>query len=261
MFVQRVDNKRYFQPLLLGLIVLAWALLVAWGESPYGRFLDHGEFGEVDVGLSARSFGLMSVFVGGWTLMTFAMMLPTSLPLIDMFRRMTARRADAGVLLALLIAGYILVWSAFGLAALFGDRIIHAFAEQSAWLEANAYVIGGATVTLAGLYQFTPLKYMCLDKCRSPMMFIAGRWTGSGPHSSALRLGVDHGVFCVGCCWSLMLLMFVVGVGNVGWMLILGAIMAVEKNMPWGKHLSAPLGASLAFGGAVILALGAGGLL
>jgi len=261
MFVQRVDNNRYFRPMLLALIVLAWALLVAWGESPYGRFLDHGEVGDVNLGLDGKSLGLMSLFVGGWTLMTFAVMLPTSLPLIDMFRRMTAKRDDAGRLLALLIGGYILVWSAFGVAALFGDRVIHIAVEESAWLEDNAWVIGGATITFAGLYQFTPLKYMCLDKCRSPMMFIAGHWSGRRQSASALRLGVDHGIFCVGCCWSLMLLMFVVGVGNVGWMLILGAIMAVEKNMPWGKQLSAPLGASLALGGAVMLALGAGGLL
>jgi predicted metal-binding membrane protein len=93
------------------------------------------------------------------------------------------------------------------------------------------------------------------------MMFITSRWSGANHKSSALRLGIDHGVFCVGCCWSLMLLMFVVGVGNIGWMLILGAIMAVEKNMPWGKQLSAPLGASLAIGGFAMLALGATGAL
>ena len=260
MFVQRVDHRRYFGPMLIGLIVLAWVMLIALGQSPYGRFLDHGEFGEVDIGLSAESLGLMTLFVGGWTLMTFAMMLPTSLPLIDMFRRMTAKREDAALLLALLIAGYLLVWTAFGIAALVGDRLIHAVADQSAWLQDNAYVIGGATIMVAGLYQFTPLKYMCLDKCRSPMMFITARWSGSRHALAALRLGMDHGVFCVGCCWSLMLLMFVVGVGNIGWMLILGAIMAVEKNMPWGKQLSAPLGASLALGGAAILAFGAAGV-
>jgi predicted metal-binding membrane protein len=261
MFVQRVDNRRYFGPMLIGLIALAWVVLIAWGESPYGRFLDHGEFGEVDLGLNAESLGYMALFVGGWTLMTFAMMLPTSLPLIDMFRRMTAKREDAGLLMVLLIAGYILIWTAFGVAALFGDRLIHLAVNNSAWLEENAWLIGGATITFAGLYQFTPLKYMCLDKCRSPMMFIAGHWSGSRQAASALRLGMDHGVFCVGCCWSLMLLIFVVGVGNIGWMLILGAIMAVEKNMPWGKQLSAPLGASLAVGGIALLALGAGGAL
>jgi predicted metal-binding membrane protein len=260
MFVSRVDNRRYFGPMLIGLIALAWVMLIAWGESPYGRFLDHGEFGEVDLGLNLQSLGLMALFVAGWTLMTFAMMLPTSLPLIDMFKRMTAKRDDAGTLLALLIAGYIVTWTAFGVAALFGDRLVHLAVEESAWLEENAYVVGGATILVAGLYQFTPLKYMCLDKCRSPMMFITGRWSGSNHRLSAFRLGIDHGVFCVGCCWSLMLLMFVVGVGNIGWMLILGAIMAVEKNMPWGKQLSAPLGASLAVGGLAILVAGASGI-
>jgi predicted metal-binding membrane protein len=260
-FVQPVDNRRYFAPMLIGLIVLAWVMLIAIGQSPYGRFLDHGEFGDVDIGLSAESLGLMALFIGGWTLMTFAMMLPTSLPLIDMFRRMTAKREDAALLLILLIAGYLLIWTAFGAAALFGDRIIHLAVNNSAWLEDNAWLIGGGTIAVAGLYQFTPLKYMCLDKCRSPMMFITARWSGSRQQASALRLGIDHGVFCVGCCWSLMLLMFVVGVGNIGWMLILGAIMAVEKNMPWGRQLSAPLGASLSIAGLGLLALGASGAL
>ncbi len=247
--------------MLIGLIVLAWVMLIAWDESPYSRFLDHGEFGNVSLGLSAQSLGLTFVFVGGWTLMTFAMMLPTSLPLIDMFRRMTARRDDAGMLLALVIAGYIVVWAGFGVVALFSDRVIHLAVNDSAWLQDNAYVIGGATIMVAGLYQFTPLKYMCLDKCRSPMMFIAGHWSGSRQRMASLRLGMAHGVFCVGCCWSLMLLMFVVGVGNIGWMLILGAIMAVEKNVSWGRQLSTPLGASLAVGGVAILALGATGML
>jgi predicted metal-binding membrane protein len=261
MFVHPVDNRRYFAPMLIGLIALAWVMMIAVGQSPYGRFLDHGEFGEVDIGLNVESLALMALFIGGWTLMTFAMMLPTSLPLIDMFRRMTAKRDDAGWLLTLLITGYVLIWTAFGAAALFGDRVIHLAVNNSAWLEDNAWLIGGATIAVAGLYQFTPLKYMCLDKCRSPMMFITARWSGSNHASSALRLGIDHGIFCVGCCWSLMLLMFVVGVGNVGWMLILGAIMAVEKNMPWGRQLSAPLGASLALGGFVMLGLGASGAL
>jgi predicted metal-binding membrane protein len=260
MFVQRIDNRRYFGPMLIGLIALAWVTLIAWGESPYGRFLDHGEFGDVDLGLNLESLGLMALFVGGWTLMTFAMMLPTSLPLIDMFRRMTTKRDDAGALLALLIVGYLVIWTAFGVAALFGDRVIHLATEQSAWLEENAYVIGGVTILVAGLYQFTPLKYQCLDKCRSPMMFITSRWSGSNQRRSAFRLGIDHGIFCVGCCWSLMMLMFVVGVGNIGWMFILGAIMAVEKNVTWGKQLSAPLGASLALGGVAILAAGAAGV-
>ena len=120
-----------------------------------------------------------------------------------------------------------------------------AVVEQSAWLDENSWVLGAGTLLLAGVYQFTPLKYMCLDKCRSPLSFITEHWHGSREQGEAFKLGLHHGLFCVGCCWSLMLLMFAVGVGNIGWMLALGAVMAIEKNMPWGRRLSAPLGLAL----------------
>lgn len=250
----RVRDQRLFTALLAGLIVLAWLALLTWGQSPYGRFLSHEEIGEIDVGLDGGALVLAAVFVGGWTLMTFAMMLPTSLPLVQLFRRMTQRRADGARLVALLIAGYVSVWALFGVAAHVGDRGLHEVVERSAWLEANAWLLGAGTLLLAGAYQFTPLKYHCLDKCRSPFSFIMERWRGRDEQAQAFRLGVHHGIFCVGCCWSLMLLMFAVGVGNVGWMLALGTVMAVEKNMPWGRRLSAPLGlALLAAGLAVVL--------
>ena len=117
---------------------------------------------------------------------------------------------------------------------------------------ADGWAVAAAVLALAGLFQFSRLKYRCLDKCRAPFGFIAERWQGPRPWRSAWRLGLDHGLYCVGCCWALMLLMFVVGTGNVGWMLGLGAIMAVEKNMPWGRHLSRPLGATLVAAAAII---------
>ena len=121
-------------------------------------------------------------------------------------------------------------------------------------------MIGAATLLVAGFYQFTPLKYHCLDQCRSPMSFIIGHWRGRREGLQALRLGIDHGLFCLGCCWTLMLLMFAVGVGNLGWMLALGIIMAVEKNLPWGRRLSVPLGMVLLIWGlsVVLQALRAG---
>ncbi len=106
-------------------------------------------------------------------------------------------------------------------------------------------MLGAATVALAGLYQFTPLKYHCLDKCRSPLSFIMEHWHGRHDRAQALRLGVRHGLYCLGCCWSLMLLMFAVGLGSLGWMLVLATVMAIEKNIPWGRWLSAPLGVFL----------------
>jgi predicted metal-binding membrane protein len=259
LLVPRVDNRRYFAPLLLALVAIAWLALFAWGESPYGRFLGHDQLGEADIGPSAGGLGITVVFVAGWTVMTFAMMLPTSLPLITMFDRIAQRRADRTALIVLLIAGYLAVWTLFGAAAHTGDRAVHAAVSQLHWLEDNSYVIGAATLVVAGAYQFTPLKYICLDKCRSPMSFITGHWHGSNERRAAFTLGIHHGLFCVGCCWSLMLLMFVVGIGNIGWMLLLGAVMAIEKNMPWGRQLSAPLGAALIAAGFAIILLGAPG--
>ena len=256
-FAPRVDSRRYFAPLLIALIALAWLALFAWGESPYGRFLRHDELANVDIGPNGESLGVMAVFVAGWTLMTIAMMLPTSLPLFTLFQRLVRHREDRGLLLALLILGYLAIWSAFGLAAHLGDAVLHLGIARWHWLDDNSQYIAGATVLLAGVYQFTPLKYKCLDQCRSPMSFITGHWHGSRERTESFKLGVHHGIFCVGCCWSLMLLMFAVGTGSIAWMLGLGAVMAVEKNLPWGRRLSAPLGLALiAVGFAVLIFAG-----
>jgi predicted metal-binding membrane protein len=197
------------------------------------------------------------LFVVGWTLMTVAMMLPTSMPLVTLFRRLTRQRPDRLRLVILLVVGYLGIWVLFGGLAHLGDLFIHGAVEHSAWLGANAWVIGAGTIMLAGIYQFTPLKYKCLDKCRSPLSFIAEHWRGSQEALQAFRLGVHHGLFCIGCCWSLMLLMFVVGVGNLGWMLALATVMAVEKNMPWGRKISAPLGLALVGWSLVLIATAA----
>jgi predicted metal-binding membrane protein len=237
--MRALANRTYFLPLLGALIALAWLALWAWGQSPYARFLSHHQLGEL------RGSGLMLVFIAGWTVMIFAMMLPTSLPLVTSFHALTNRRMDQGTLLALLVLGYLCVWTLFGVMIYTGDLILHRAVEHNAWLRANAWALGAVTVSMAGLYQFTPLKYHCLDKCRSPLSFIMGHWRGRQEKAQAFRLGAHHGLFCLGCCWSLMLLMFAVGVGNLGWMLALAAVMGVEKNMPWGKKISVPLGVFL----------------
>jgi predicted metal-binding membrane protein len=95
---------------------------------------------------------------------------------------------------------------------------------------------------MAGAFQFSRLKYACLDKCRTPFSFVNQHWRGIAVRRQSFRIGLHHGLFCVGCCWAIMLLMFVVGTGSVGWMLALGAVMAVEKNVSWGRKLSTPLG-------------------
>jgi predicted metal-binding membrane protein len=246
-------QDKVFSASLGGVIALAWISLIAWGLSPYGRFLGHDELGDVrlDDGY------VVILFVGGWTLMTVAMMLPTSWPLLTLFNTITRQRDDHLRLIALVVAGYLGVWTLFGFLVHSGDRVLHHLVENSAWLTSHAWLIGAATFLIAGAYQFTPLKYRCLDKCRSPFAFIAGTWRGVDARKEAFWLGLRHGIFCIGCCWSLMLLMFAVGVGNLAWMLVLGAIMSIEKNARWGRRLSAPLGAWLLASGVGIVLLGA----
>ncbi len=236
--MRAIPEQKYLLVLLGKLIILAWIALWFRGQSPYARFLKHDELRREDF----QDTFLVLLIVIGWTLMIIAMMLPTTLPLLTLFYRLTQRRSDRLSLLLLLISGYLLIWMLFGVVAHLGDQVLHKVVEQSAWLETHAWIVGAGILIMAGAYQFTPLKYQCLDKCRSPLSFITEYWRGRDEQWHAFRLGVYHGLFCVGCCWSLMLLMFAVGAGNLGWMFLLGVVMAIEKNMPWGRLISMPVG-------------------
>jgi predicted metal-binding membrane protein len=239
-------------PLTAGLAAASWLTLWIWGESPYARYLDHGRWAEFGfAGKICRTLpgggATLSAlfFVGGWVLMLSAMMLPTTLPLLEIFGRLTVRRADRRQLIALVVTGYLAVWMAFGVLAHLADWAVLVIVQQSDWLVANGWAVAAVVLAVAGLYQFSALKYRCLDKCRSPFSFVVEHWRGAHEKVRSLLLGIRHGAFCVGCCWCLMLLMFVVGTGNIGWMLALGGVMAAEKNLPGGRRLAAPLGAVL----------------
>lgn len=239
----RYAGHRLFVALVSTLILLAWLALWLSERSPEHGWLLHALHGLDAFGGSAT---LAFAFIVGWTVMVVAMMLPTSLPLISMFRRLTSKRRDRAWLAALLVAGYLGVWTLFGGVVYLGGWTLHQGVRQIAWLEANTWVLGAGVLLLAGIYQFTPLKYHCLEKCRSPLSFIVEHWRGRKEKTQAFRLGARHGLFCVGCCWSLMLLMFLVGsTGAVAWMLVFGAIMAVEKNVSWGWRIGTPLGVVL----------------
>jgi predicted metal-binding membrane protein len=188
-------------------------------------------------------FGLF--FVCGWILMTIAMMLPTSIPLLVVFHSVCRARANRPILIALVVFGYLAAWLAFGVAAYATTIGIGRAANNLTWIQSRSWMLTAGILLLAGLYQFSPLKYRCLDKCRSPFSFIAGHWHGGREHAEAFLLGVSHGIFCVGCCWALMLLMIPIGAGNLGWMLILAVVMAAEKNLSVGRLMAKPLGAAL----------------
>lgn len=245
-------NQRVFLAILVTLIALAWLVLWAWVRSPYGRYLEHGDWtASGPAAFLCRAIPAgdvlvpMALYAVAWIVMTLAMMLPTTLPLFNAFDRLTAERADRGRLLLLLGLGYVTVWGVFGLLA---HTLHHAMLSLLGQFPAVAWYgwsIGAATIGLAGAFQFSKLKYRCLEKCRTPLSFIIEHWRGQAHARQAFMLGAHHGLFCVGCCWALMLLMFVLGMGSLGWMLLLAAIMSVEKNFSWGRRLSAPLGWAL----------------
>jgi predicted metal-binding membrane protein len=232
---------------MFGLVALAWLTLWVWGNSPYARLLSHDSAAAAGGGA-----GLALAFVGGWTLMIVAMMLPSSLPLVMLFSVLTRRRDDRTLLIGLLLIGYLSTWVVFGAVVHAGDLGLHAAVNNVGWLAGQAWVISAVTLAGAGVYQFSSLKYRCLEKCRSPLSFITEHWRGHGERGQAFILGVHHGLFCVGCCWLLMLVMFAIGVGSLGWMLALGALMALEKNVAWGRRVSAPIGVALVSGAAVL---------
>lgn len=263
--MRAVRERNWLVPIMGGLIGTAWIELLLWEQSPYGRYLDHGRW--TDLGFAGAICRVLPggdvllpglLYAGGWLLMSAAMMLPTVLPLLRRFDRLTAARNDRVELIALLIAGYLLVWLGFGVAAHLLDAALHVAVQRSVWLTFNAWVLGAGVLAIAGLFQFSRLKYHCLDRCRTPLSFIIQHWRGTAPRRNAFLLGMHHGVFCVGCCWAIMLLMFVVGTGNVGWMLALGAVMAIEKNAAWGRWLSQPLGLALLAGAAIIMVANVG---
>jgi len=184
------------------------------------------------------------------------MMLPTTVPLVGAFRRLARLRVDGPVLLGLLLVGYLAVWLAFGLAAHLVGLGLLALVRRSAWLTFNGWLISSTILLLAGLYQFSPLKRRCLEACRSPLPFVLRYWHGIRPRSESLRLGMAHGLYCVGCCWPLMALLFVGGVMNILWIAGLAIFVLAEKVMPGGKRLSQVAGAILVAAGVWLMIRG-----
>ena len=190
--------------------------------------------------------GALGWYVGVWVTMMAAMMLPAVLPVVLLFARMSServRRGQVAVGTPVFVAGYLAVWTAFGLVAYAIARIIidqHFGFLQ--WDRGGRYV-AAAAIGLAALYQLTPLKRVCLRHCRSPFALVIGHWREG--RLGAVRMGVEHGGWCVGCCWGLMLALFAVGVMSIAWMVIVAAAIFVEKVLPRGERLTWAVGALL----------------
>ena len=246
--------------LLAGLSLAAWGALWAWSASPYARYaahdgwLDSTVFAALCRSLPGGSLVVpAALYALAWVLMIAAMMLPTTYPVLGIFRVMTRSRADARQLLAVVLAGFFIAWFGFGLIAHVLDAGVAWLGGRNVWLAEHGWIAGASVLVAAGLFQFSALKYRCLEQCRTPFAFVASRWHGHAPARESFAIGIDHGVFCVGCCWALMLCMFVVGTGSLGWMLALGALMATEKNLPGGARLRLPIGLGLLAAAAVVV--------
>lgn len=238
---------RSLRGLLLGVIAGAWAV-AAWAEASgvAGRFHHHALH---DSGIPVWE-AAVAVFLT-WQVMTAAMMLPTSLPFVILYARVARRAPRFRLTMAMLLVAYFAVWSAFSVVAYLGDTQVHAASDAWAWLGDRPQLIAAATLGFAAVYQLTPLKDACLRACRHPGAYLL-RVYRRGP-GAAWATGLRHGLFCLGCCWALMLVMFAVGVAHLAWMGVLGVVMLLEKTAPWGDRLVRPVACVL--GGLAALAL------
>jgi predicted metal-binding membrane protein len=180
--------------------------------------------------------GGLGWFLGVWVVMMAAMMFPSIAPMVIMYARVQEGRRERGKApptgaTAVFVGGYLVAWAAAGLAGYLIFEGVRALdIGFLAWDEAGPYVAGGLIVA-AAVYQLTPLKDVCLRNCRNPLMFFANHWHVG--RLGALRMGIDHGGYCVGCCWMLMAALFAVGVMSIGWMAFIAALIAIEKLLPW----------------------------
>jgi predicted metal-binding membrane protein len=188
--------------------------------------------------------GQLGWFVSAWTLMMAAMMLPSVAPMALTFARVSGERARRSqavfVPTWIFILGYFAAWTAFGLAAYSVDHFIRLL--DIAWLawDRGGPIVAGVPIVAAGLYQLTPFKRVCLTHCRSPLDFFLESWReGRG---GALRMGLHHGLYCVGCCWGLMLVLFAVGVMSLFWMALIAVLIFAEKVFRVGPRLAPVFG-------------------
>jgi predicted metal-binding membrane protein len=188
-----------------------------------------------------------------WAVMMAAMMLPSALPMIRTFASICAKKAETGRWWSF-VGGYLLVWTAFSLSATAAQWMLQAAGWVDPMIVSRSAMLSAVLLVVAGVYQFSPLKQVCLSRCRSPLGFVLGEWRdGTG---GALVMGLRHGLHCLGCCWALMALLFVGGVMNLVWIAALSIVVAIEKLAPHGERLGQLLGAVLiAAGGWRLLAL------
>ena len=225
---------------LLFLAGLAWVLLIWQSRSMSNQAM----------GMSA------ALFIAIWIVMMIAMMFPTAAPMILMFSKIYSHKRQqqqAFVPTWIFVSAYLLIWSLCGVLLYPLAVGIENLAANSMWLMNNAARIGGAILLVAGLYQLSPLKHTCLSKCRTPVQFILSSWHDG--YSGAFRMGLEHGIYCLGCCWLLFIILFPLGIMNIVVMALVTALIFAEKALPFGRQISQLAGLALIIYGALVIFL------
>jgi predicted metal-binding membrane protein len=219
-----VDLRRF--ALVAALLVLA---VLAW-------LVTDDRMAGMDAGPGTDP-GTLGFYVGVWVVMMAAMMFPSMAPMVIVYARIQRGRREQGkvrsgpLAVALFVGGYLAAWTLFGLAAYGLLKLGRSLRiDALSWDAAGRYV-AGAVVLAAAVYQLTPAKDVCLRKCRGPLDFVLGYWKRG--YGGALRMGLEHGGWCVGCCWALMAALFALGAMSLGWMAFVAALIALEKLVPW----------------------------
>ncbi len=236
---------------IAAIVVLAWAYMVHLAQSMNG--IASGMVTAQLQSWGAADFGFMFLM---WAVMMMGMMVPTAAPMILLFATVNRRRREQQgpyVSTAVFLSGYFVVWSGFAAVATLGNWALHVNSLLSSMMgeSASAY-LGGGLLIAAGLFQWSPLKYACLSHCRSPLAFLMSDWREGT--WGVLNMGLRHGIYCVGCCWLLMGLLFVLGVMNLLWIAALAGFVLLEKVAPGGSKLSRATGVLLLAWGAVMAA-------
>jgi predicted metal-binding membrane protein len=213
--------------------LLSWAWIVAVARDMYGPMTGASAW------LMAAQSDVMHVVMlwAMWAVMMAAMMLPSASPVMMLYSAAARHRGEQSgrpLHVFALAAGYILVWAIFSVGAVALQRILTILLMLSPMMQVTSRPAGGIVLIIAGLYQLTALKWACLRICRSPLSFLMERWREG--RRGALQMGAEHGFYCVGCCWALMLLLFVGGVMNLLVIVALTAFIAVEKLAPFGAQ-------------------------
>jgi predicted metal-binding membrane protein len=203
-----------------------------------------------------QSWGVVELLLllAMWTAMMVAMMVPSAAPLILLFARADRQKTMTGTAAsaAMLIAGYLIVWTGFSVLATLATWGLLSAALLSPMLVSTSSILGGALLVAAGVFQLTSLKNACLTRCRSPMSFLMAEWRNG--QWGAFVMGLKHGAYCVGCCWMLMALLFVAGVMNLLWVAAIAAFVLIEKVAPKGELIGRAAGVVLIMvGGALFV--------